>query len=169
MTHSLFNILHKKDVAREFFYVLPRVPARKAWFVQGKPLWDYRALKLAYTKAGLITGPRLAEVEAQLASGKKDTSRSTAVKNAAAAVKERSEELNVEAVMKELKSLEIADVINHEKKNKKKNKTMGTEIDNSVICKTLKVVTNKLKKDAVKKDFDDVDDVIIMGKGNKKK
>ncbi|GKA92237.1 hypothetical protein Tco_0814162 [Tanacetum coccineum] len=80
---------------------------------------------------------------------KKDTSRSTAVKNAAAAVKERSEELNV--------------------KNKKKNKTMGTEIDNSVICKTLKVVANKLKKDAVKKDFDDVDDVIIMGKGNKKK
>ncbi|GJY19157.1 hypothetical protein Tco_0390648 [Tanacetum coccineum] len=55
---------------------------------------------------------------------KKDTSRSTAVKNAAAAVKERSEELNVEAVMKELKSLEIADVINHEKKNKKKNKDM---------------------------------------------
>ncbi|GKG38422.1 hypothetical protein Tco_0460134, partial [Tanacetum coccineum] len=76
---------------------------------------------------------------------KKDTSRSTAVKNVAAAVKERSEELNVEAVMKELKSLEIADVINHEKKNKK-NKTMGTEIDNSVICKTLKVVANKLKK-----------------------
>ncbi|GKA63523.1 hypothetical protein Tco_0763129 [Tanacetum coccineum] len=100
---------------------------------------------------------------------KKDTSPSTAVKNAAAAVKERSEELNVEAVMKELKSLEIADVINHEKKNKKKNKTMGTEIDNSVICKTLKVVANKLKKDAVKKDFDDFDDVIIMGKGNKKK
>ncbi|GJS64135.1 hypothetical protein Tco_0678699 [Tanacetum coccineum] len=44
-----------------------------------------------------------------ISSIKKDTSRSTAVKNVAAAVKERSEELNVEAVMKELKSLKITD------------------------------------------------------------
>ncbi|GJZ35385.1 transposon protein [Tanacetum coccineum] len=93
---------------------------------------------------------------------KKDTSRSMTVKNAATAVKERSEELNVEVVMIKLKSLKITDVINHEKKNKKKiNKNNGTKIDKSMIRKTLKVVANKLKKDAVKKDFDDVE-------GNKK-
>ncbi|GKA92236.1 hypothetical protein Tco_0814161 [Tanacetum coccineum] len=101
---------------------------------------------------------------------KKDTSRSMTVKNDATAVKERSEELNVETVMIKLKSLKITDVINHEKKNKKKiNKNNGTKIDKSMIRKTLKVVANKLKKDVVKKDFDDVDDVISMGKGNKKK